>query len=179
MDAVTGLFQPIGEQGERRPMRQRFQGGVHRLRYSGVSIYGYTAERCACGIRWALVERKAENHRDAYSIQREIVRTDTAYPGEIVILPSDSVRLNDVLGDPTRLPRKRWREDPLPMLRTSIAPKTAAQRERLLDALTQLADTDPLLRCEVDSITHEIILSFLVGCSWRLFPLCCRKKIQA
>ena len=29
------------------------------------------------------------------------------------------------------------------------------------DALTQLADTDPLLRCEVDSITHEIILSFL------------------
>ena len=47
------------------------------------------------------------------------------------------------------------------MLRTSIAPKTAAQRERLLDALTQLADTDPLLRCEVDSITHEIILSFL------------------
>nr|AYM48214.1 tetracycline resistance protein TetO [uncultured Lactobacillus sp.] len=91
----------------------------------------------------------------------EIVRTDTAYPGEIVILPSDSVRLNDVLGDPTRLPRKRWREDPLPMLRTSIAPKTAAQRERLLDALTQLADTDPLLRYEVDSITHEIILSFL------------------
>ena len=35
----------------------------------------------------------------------EIVRTDTAYPGEIVILPSDSVRLNDVLGAPTRLPR--------------------------------------------------------------------------
>ena len=33
----------------------------------------------------------------------EIVRTDTAYPGEIVILPSDSVRLNDVLGDQTRL----------------------------------------------------------------------------
>ena len=106
----------------------------------------------------------------------EIVRTDTAYQGEIVILPSDSVRLNDVLGDQTRLPRKRWREDPLPMLRTTIAPKTAAQRERLLDALTQLADTDPLLRCEVDSITHEIILSFWAGCSWRLFPLCCRKN---
>ena len=29
----------------------------------------------------------------------------------------------------------------IPMLRTTIAPKTAAQRERLLDALTQLADT--------------------------------------
>ena len=106
-------------------------------------------------------ERKAEITEMRIPSKGEIVRTDTAYPGEIVILPSDSVRLNDVLGDPTRLPRKRWREDPLPMLRTSIAPKTAAQRERLLDALTQLADTDPLLRCEVDSITHEIILSFL------------------
>ena len=58
------------------------------------------------------------------------------------------------------------------------SPKTAAQRERLLDALTQLADTDPLLRCEVDSITHEIILSFWAGCSWRLFPLCCRKNTR-
>ncbi|MDA6260044.1 tetracycline resistance ribosomal protection protein Tet(W), partial [Escherichia coli] len=84
----------------------------------------------------------------------------TAHKGEIVILPSDSVGLNDVLGDNTRLPRERWRDAPLPMLRTTIAPKTAAQRERLLDALTQIADTDPLLRYEVDSITHEIILSF-------------------
>ena len=106
----------------------------------------------------------------------EIVRTDTAYQGEIVILPSDSVRLNDVLGDQTRLPRKRWREDPLPMLRTTIAPKTAAQRERLLDALTQLADTDPLLRCEVDSITHEIILSFLGRVQLEVVSLCCRKN---
>ena len=73
----------------------------------------------------------------------EIVRTDTAYQGEIVILPSDSVRLNDVLGDQTRLPVKGGART-LPMLRTTIAPKTAAQRERLLDALTQLADTDPL-----------------------------------
>ena len=31
----------------------------------------------------------------------------------------------------------------------------------MLDALTQLADTDPLLHYEVDSTTHEIILSFL------------------
>ena len=53
------------------------------------------------------------------------------------------------------------------MLRTSIAPKTAAQRERLLDALTQLADTDPLLRCEVDSITHEFLVEriFFLGVS--------------
>ncbi len=44
----------------------------------------------------------------------EIVRTDTAYQGEIVILPSDSVRLNDVLGDQTRLPRKKVARGPPP-----------------------------------------------------------------
>ena len=47
------------------------------------------------------------------------------------------------------------------MLRTTIAPKTAAQKRTAAGRSSQLADTDPLLRCEVDSITHEIILSFL------------------
>lgn len=101
MDAVTGLFQPIGEQ-ERRPMRQRFQVEYtdcdQRLIY--LRLYSGTLR---LRIRWPRRERKAENHRDAYSIQRGNCSTDTAYPGEIVILPSDSVRLNDVLGDPTRL----------------------------------------------------------------------------
>ena len=69
--------------------------------------------------------------------------------------------LNDVLGTKPGSLVKEWRDAPSPMLRTTIAPKTAAQRERLLDALTQIADTDPLLRYEVDSITHEIILFFL------------------
>ena len=64
------------------------------------------------------------------------------------------------------------------MLRTTIAPKTAAQENGCWTLLTQLADTDPLLRCEVDSITHEIILSFLGRVQLGLFPLCCR-KIQA
>ena len=93
----------------------------------------------------------------------EIVRTDTAYQGEIVILPSDSVRLNDVLGDQTRLPRKGGARTPSHAADDDCAENGSAQRERLLDALTQLADTDPLLRCEVDSITHEIILSFFLG----------------
>ena len=157
-------------------MRQRFQGGVYRLRPAACLSTAIQRNAAPAGYGGPGRERKAENHRDAYSIQRGNCSDRHRLSGEIVILPSDSVRLNDVLGDPTRLPRKRWREDPLPMLRTSIAPKTAAQRERLLDALTQLADTDPLLRCEVDSITHEIILSFWAGCSWRLFPLCCRKN---
>ena len=176
MDAVTGLFQPIGEQGGRR-----LCGSVFKVEYTDCGQRRVYLRLYSGTLR--LRDTVALAGREKLKITEmripskgEIVRTDTAYQGEIVILPSDSVRLNDVLGDQTRLPRKRWREDPLPMLRTTIAPKTAAQRERLLDALTQLADTDPLLRCEVDSITHEIILSFLGGCSWRLFPLCCRKN---
>ena len=161
MDAVTGLFQPIGEQGG-----AALCGSVFKVEYTDCGQRRVYLRLYSGTLR--LRDTVALAGREKLKITEmripskgEIVRTDTAYQGEIVILPSDSVRLNDVLGDQTRLPRKRWREDPLPMLRTAIAPKTAAQRERLLDALTQLADTDPLLRCEVDSITHEIILSFL------------------
>ncbi len=47
------------------------------------------------------------------------------------------------------------------MLRTSIAPKTAAQRERLLDALTQLADTDRF--CAARWIPSPMRSFFLFG----------------
>ena len=69
MDAVTGLFQPIGEQGA-PPYAAAFSRLSTPIAASGVSIYGYTAERCACGYGGPGRERKAENHRDAYSIQR-------------------------------------------------------------------------------------------------------------
>ena len=83
MDAVTGLFQPIGNRGA-----PPYAAGVFKVEYTDcgqrrVSIYGYTAIALRLRIRWPWPERKAENHRDAYSIQREIVRTNTAYPGEI------------------------------------------------------------------------------------------------
>ena len=135
MDAVTGLFQPIGEQGS-----AALCGSVFKVEYTDCGQRRVYLRLYSGTLR--LRDTVALAGREKLKITEmripskgEIVRTDTAYPGEIVILPSDSVRLNDVLGDQTRLPRKRWREDPLPMLRTTIAPKTAAQRERLLDAL--------------------------------------------
>ena len=91
----------------------------------------------------------------------EIVPTDTADSGEIVILSDNTLKLNDVLGDEKLLPRKAWTDNPLPFFRTTIEPIKAEQREVLLDALTEIADTDPLLHFMIDSITHEIILSFL------------------
>ena len=161
MDAVIGLFQPTTEQGSAALCGRVFkveytdcgQRRVYLRLYSGTLRLRDTV---------ALAGReKLKITEMRIPSKGEIVRTDTAHKGEIVILPSDSLRLNDILGDKTQLPREMWSDVPFPMLRTTITPKTAEQRDRLLDALTQIADTDPLLRCEVDSITHEIILSFL------------------
>lgn len=93
--------------------------------------------------------------------QGEIIRAESAQAGEIVMLPNDSLKLNDVLGDSTLLPREAWQENPLPMLRTTIRPENPERRGDLLNALTELADTDPLLHYDVDPVTHEIALSFL------------------
>ena len=46
-------------------------------------------------------ERKTENYGNAYPSKGEIVRTEIAHAGEIVIVPCDSLRLNDVLGKQT------------------------------------------------------------------------------
>ncbi|MBC8531768.1 elongation factor G [Gehongia tenuis] len=90
----------------------------------------------------------------------KILRSEAAEPGEIVILPSVPLKLNDVLGDPNLLPRTS-QADPPPMVQARIEPARAQEREALLQALGEIADTDPLLRYDVDSITHEITLSFL------------------
>ena len=161
MDAVIGLFQPTKEQGSAalcgRVFKVEYTDCGQRLVY--LRLYSGTL-RLRDTVALAGREKLKITEMRIPS-KGEIVRTDTAYPGEIVILPSDSVRLNDILGDKTQLPREMWSDVPFPMLRTTITPKTAEQRDRLLDALTQIADTDPLLHYEVDSTTHEIILSFL------------------
>ncbi|MDO5406833.1 MAG: TetM/TetW/TetO/TetS family tetracycline resistance ribosomal protection protein [Eubacteriales bacterium] len=91
----------------------------------------------------------------------EMIPADHASPGEIVILTDDTLELNSVLGNENLLPRKEQLDNPIPLLRTTVALQKAEQRERLLNALTEIADTDPLLHFEIDSVTHEIMLSFL------------------
>ena len=91
----------------------------------------------------------------------EIVQADIACCGESAILSNDTLKLNDILGNTELLPRKAWEENPTPLLRTTVEPQKPEQRELLLNALTEIADTDPLLHYYVDTITHEIILSFL------------------
>ncbi len=91
----------------------------------------------------------------------ETVQADTAFPGEIVILSDKALKLGDVLGDEKLLPRKAWSDNPTPLLRTTVEPQNPRQREALLEALTEIADTDPLLDFAIDDSTREIILSFL------------------
>ena len=161
MDAVIGLFQSTKEQGS-----AALCGRVFKVEYTDcgqrlIYLRLYSGTLCLRDTVALAGREKLKITEMRIPSKGEIVRTDTAHKGEIVILPSDSLRLNDILGDKTQLPREMWSDVPFPMLRTTITPKTAEQRDRLLDALTQIADTDPLLHYEVDSTTHEIILSFL------------------
>lgn len=91
----------------------------------------------------------------------EIVPVDHACPGEIVILADDTLKLNDILGNEKLLPHKTRIDNPMPLLRTTVEPQKPEQREALLNALAEIADTDPLLHFDIDTVTHEIMLSFL------------------
>ena len=91
----------------------------------------------------------------------EMVQTKTVCSGDIFIIPNNTLRLNDIIGNEKLLPCNVWNDKTVPILRTRIEPIKIEEREKLLDALTEIADTDPLLRYYVDTITHEIIISFL------------------
>ena len=91
----------------------------------------------------------------------EMIQTKIVCSGDIFIIPNNTLRLNDIIGNEKILPCNVWNDKPVPMLRTRIEPIKIEEREKLLDALTEIADTDPLLRYYVDTITHEIVISFL------------------
>ena len=91
----------------------------------------------------------------------EMILTEIVCSGDIFIIPNNTLRLNDIIGNEKILPCNVWNDKTVPILRTRIEPIKIEEREKLLDALTEIADTDPLLRYYVDTITHEIVISFL------------------
>ena len=91
----------------------------------------------------------------------EMIQTKIVCSGDIFIIPNNTLRLNYIIGNEKILPCNVWNDKTVPILRTRIEPIKIEEREKLLDALTEIADTDPLLRYYVDTITHEIIISFL------------------
>ena len=112
MDAVTGLFQPIGNRGA------ALCGSVFKAEYTDCGQRRVYLRLYSGTLR--LRDTVALAGREKLKITEmripskgEIVRTDNRLSGEIVILPSDSVRLNDVLGDQTRLPVKGGARTPL------------------------------------------------------------------
>lgn len=160
IEAVTNIFQsPINQR------QSELCGSIFKVEYTDQGqrltyLRLYSGTLCLRDTV-ALAEKNLKITEMRIPSNGEIVRTETAYAGEIVILSNDSLKLNDILGNESLLPRKTWSEEPLPMMRTTIAPEKPECRERLLNALTEIADTDPLLRYDVDAVTHEIILSFL------------------
>ncbi|QXL48473.1 tetracycline resistance ribosomal protection mosaic protein Tet(O/W/32/O) [Lactobacillus johnsonii] len=161
MDAVTGLFQPIGEQGS-----AALCGSVFKVEYTDCGQRRVYLRLYSGTLR--LRDTVALAGREKLKITEmripskgEIVRTDTAYPGEIVILTDDTLKLNDILGNEKLLPHKTRIDNPMPLLRTTVEPQKPEQREALLNALAEIADTDPLLHFDIDTVTHEIMLSFL------------------
>ena len=91
----------------------------------------------------------------------EMIQTEIVCSGDIFIIPNNTLRLNDIIGNEKILPCNVWNDKTVPILRTRIEPIKIEEREKLLDALTEIADTDPLLRYCIDTITHEIVISFL------------------
>ncbi|EAK8782843.1 tetracycline resistance ribosomal protection protein Tet(O), partial [Campylobacter coli] len=57
----------------------------------------------------------------------ELYPSDTACSGDIVILPNDVLQLNSILGNEMLLPQRKFIENPLPMLQTTIAVKKPEQ----------------------------------------------------
>ena len=74
------------------------------------------------------------------------------------------------------MPRKTRTDNPMPLLRTTVEPPKPEQREALLNALTEIADTDPLLHFDIDTVTHEIMLSFFGKSTVRSYLFAIRRK---
>ena len=66
----------------------------------------------------------------------EMIQTKTVCSGDIFIIPNNTLRLNDIIGNEKLLPCNVWNDKTVPILRTRIEPIKIEEREKLLDALT-------------------------------------------
>lgn len=105
-------------------------------------------------------KKESETYRNIYSFKWRNDTDKNSLFWRYFIIPNNTLRLNDIIGNEKLLPCNVWNDKTVPILRTRIEPIKIEEREKLLDALTEIADTDPLLRYYVDTITHEIIISF-------------------
>lgn len=176
MDAVTGLFQPIGEQGG-----AALCGSVFKVEYTDCGQRRVYLRLYSGTLR--LRDTVALAGREKLKITEmripskgEIVRTDTAYQGEIVILPSDSVRLNDVLGDKPGSLVKGGARTPSPCCGRRLRRKRQRKENGCWTLLRNLRILTRFCVAKWIPSPMRSFFLFWAGCSWRLFPLCCRKN---
>lgn len=176
MDAVTGLFQPIGEQGG-----AALCGSVFKVEYTDCGQRRVYLRLYSGTLR--LRDTVALAGREKLKITEmripskgEIVRTDTAYQGEIVILPSDSVRLNDVLGTKPGSLVKGGARTPSPCCGRRLRRKRQRKENGCWTLLRNLRILTRFCVAKWIPSPMRSFFLFWAGCSWRLFPLCCRKN---
>ena len=161
IEAISNLFCPeMNENGSELCGRVfKIEYTDHKQRLVYLRLYSGTLHLRDTII---LPEKKKVKLTEIYIPSNgEMIQTKTVCSGDIFIIPNNTLRLNDIIGNEKLLPCNVWNDKTVPILRTRIEPIKIEEREKLLDALTEIADTDPLLRYYVDTITHEIIISFL------------------
>ena len=161
IEAISNLFCPEMNKNYSEPCGRVFKIEYtdHKQRLVYLRLYSGTLH-----LRDTIVlsEKKKVKLTEIYIPSNgEMIQTEIVCSGDIFIIPNNTLRLNDIIGNEKILPCNVWNDKPVPMLRTRIEPIKIEEREKLLDALTEIADTDPLLRYCVDTITHEIVISFL------------------
>lgn len=108
-----------------------------------------------------------EGHSDSMKIKKletssngKIVEADKIECGDIAILPNEArLKIGDTIGT---IPRSNLAlHDNSLIMQANISPMFSSDRAILLEALSELSETDPLLQYKLDSRSSDITMEFL------------------
>ncbi len=108
-----------------------------------------------------------EGHSDSMKIKKletasngKIVEADKIECGDIAILPNEArLKIGDTIGT---IPRNNLAlHDNSLIMQANISPMFSSDRAILLEALSELTETDPLLQYKLDSRSSDITMEFL------------------
>jgi len=165
--AVKGI-NPYTEKEEERPpadtapfaalvfkvQSDKYVGRLHFLRvYSGALKAGSQIINAASD-RKERVSRILSMHAN----KREDI--EAIFTGDIVaVVGLKNTVTGDTLCDPKHLIRLESMRFPEPVISVAIEPKTKADEDKMMNALTQLSGEDPTFRMKVDAETGQTIIS--------------------
>ncbi|HRF52233.1 MAG TPA: hypothetical protein PKV29_06150, partial [Trichococcus flocculiformis] len=108
-----------------------------------------------------------QDHSDSIKIKKletssngKMVETEKVECGDIAIFPNETrLKIGDSIG--TIPERNLILHNNNLIMQANIAPVLSSDRTFLLEALSELAETDPLLQYKLDSRSNDIIMEFL------------------